>query len=192
MRRMRRTFLLVPFAALLWTPVLLTTVPEPGLAQSPSPETTGRKLERFRVAGGLGNYLGGLGVQGEVFVLDSRLSLVGGVGLMAGLHGAGAVRSYFVARHHHGGFLSVGVSPLIAQTNCYVGVEPDLTGSDDCGPATVARGPGVGAGYRYEMDEDFSVEGVIGAGWVEWVEPYRGIEKGDLYPLFALTPGYGL
>lgn len=192
MRRMPRTFLLVPFAALLWTSVLLTTVPEPGVAQSSSPETTGRNLGRFRVAAGLGNYLGGFGLQGEVFVADSRLSLAGGVGYMGGLNGAGAVRSYFVARQHHGGFLSIGVSPLITQTNCYMGVEPDLAGTGDCGPATVARGPGVGAGYRYQMDGCFSVEGVIGAGWVEWVEPYRGIENGDVYPLFALTLVYGL
>lgn len=108
MQRMRRTFLLGPFAALLWTPVLLTTVSEPGVAQSSSPETTVRKLERFRVAAGLGNF------------------------------------------------------------------------------------PGVGAGYRYEMDAGFSVEGIIGGGWVEWVEPYRGIGNGDVYPLFALTLGYGL
>lgn len=192
MQRMRRTFLLVSFAALLWAPMLLSTMPEPGVAQSSSPEPTGRKLERFRVAAGLGNYLGGFGLQGEVFVLDSRLSLMGGVGHMGGLNGAGAVRSYFVARQHHGGFLSIGISPLIAQTNCYVEGEPDLPGSGDCGPSTVARGPGVGAGYRYEMVGGFSVEGMIGGGWVEWVEPYRGIENGDVYPLFALTLGYGL
>lgn len=192
MQRMRRTFLLGPFAALLWTPVLLTTVSEPGVAQSSSPENSVRKLDRFRVAAGLGNYPGGLGLQGEVFVLDSRLSLVGGVGHVEGLHGAGAVRSYFVARQHHGGFLSVGVSPLIAQANCYVGAEPKLPGDGDCDRSTVAHGPGIGAGYRYEMDGGFSVEGIIGGGRVRWVEPHRGIEDGEIYPLFALTLGYGL
>lgn len=108
---------------------------------------------------------------------------------MGGLNGAAAVRSYLVAREHHGAFVSVGISPLSAQQLCLVREEPTVGG--DCGPTTVPYGPGAAAGYRFEVDRGFSVEAVIGGGWVEWVEPYRGIENGDVYPLFGLTVGYG-
>lgn len=185
----RRISFIVAIVTVLWTPTLLTTTPDPVMAQSSTTETSARKLERFRVAAGVGNHLGGFGLEAELFVLDSRLSLLGGAGFMGGLNGAAAVRSYFLARQHHGAFVSVGISPLSAEQDCLVRQEPTVGG--DCGPIAVPYGPGVAAGYRFEVDRGFSVEAVIGGGWVERVKPHSGIEKGDVYPLFGLTVGYG-
>lgn len=165
--------------------------PEPLAGQTPSSDLAGRDLKQFRIAAGVGNYVGGVGLQGEIFLVDSKLSLVGGVG-QAGeifdvrdLNGAVAVRGYFLARAHHGGFLSGGISPLTAVQTCI-----DSQGSSDCSQEIVADGPGISAGYRFETNAGFSVEGLIGYGWVQWVEANRGIEQGDGYPLYALTVGY--
>lgn len=69
--------------------------------------------------------------------------------------------------------------------------DPAVPGESDCGPATVPDGPGFAAGYRLETDHGLSVEAVVGGGWVGWVEPYSGVQEGDVYPLLALTVGYG-
>lgn len=173
--------------AVIGAALLILLTPSGLFGQSTEKRPDQQNPERLRVAAGVGDYLGGVGIQGELFLLD-RVSLVAGVGNPAELKRTAAVRGYIVKRLHHAVFAGGGFSPLGAQENCVPA--PGLPDSVHCS-TVVPKGPSVRAGYRFDIDSGLSVEGMIGMGWIGWgVGSEHEIDQGDWDPIAGLTVGY--
>jgi hypothetical protein len=106
---------------------------------------------------GVGQPFGGIGVQGEVLTADGRLGILGGAGIMPGIHylrspiaGAASVRYYFT-RQEHRLFLNASWSLVRSYDLLLSGV-----------PTVFEYGPGISVGYSYLSKIGFTF--TIGAG----------------------------
>ena len=125
-------------------------------------DTTNQDSSRIRKAtlsAGIGNTYGWFGLTGEYYFLESRLSLVGGLGYTPDDIDEGGVAVALATRWYHGNrahrfFLEASLSEL-SRASWY-----DLV-SGDFG-ITHNYGPGVSGGLQYTSNSGFNL--LIGAG----------------------------
>ena len=117
------------------------------------------------VAAGVGNAFGWVGLRGEVFVVQGRLSVLAGTGVVPIGHGAccnrlpvpvaGSVR-YYVGRQQHRVFLDASWSVLHIES-------ADAFADPYWGPITnFSYGPGLSLGYSFMSTTGLTV--TVGAG----------------------------
>jgi hypothetical protein len=151
------------------------------------PCTAGESRENaalFSVTGGLGNAVGGLGVQGERYWRDGRLSVFVGVGyvpgsdeepnLPTGLAAAAGCRTFFGGRKHR-----VFVEGSVSQVAGEWWVEAN-------GSLEQARryGPGVQVGYQLITGRGLTLASSVGVGYAV------GAKYDKTYLLAGLAIGY--
>ena len=132
-------------------------------AQSAAPQ---RSPPFVTVIAGLGNAMGWMGVQGERYVHNDRLSLFAGVGYLpevdndaSGVAVAGGLRA-FTSGVTHRMFLEGSISQLAVETSCF----------DSC---SRYYGPGAQVGYQFVMRRGLTIMGSIGVGYAP------GLPAGD-------------
>ena len=140
---------------------------------------------RLGIQAGIGNVLGGIGVSGEYYWLESRLSAVLGLGFLpntattpaGGVGVAAAVRG-FTAGIKHRGFLELSVSPLELEWTEVPTLPIGVVFTD----VTNHYGPGLSVGYHYTAAGGFTVWVAGGVGYA--------VGPGNVAPLGAVAVGY--
>jgi hypothetical protein len=152
---------------------VLASLAAPLAAQRADPGTA----RSATVVAGLGNSMGWLGLQGEKYLRNDRVSLFGGIGYTpeidwgdaTGVTVAAGVRGYTPGVRHRG-FLELSVSQIEIDSRCF----------DDC---RRYYGPGVQVGYQYAARTGFTVSLSGGVG-------YAPNGSGDAAGLLGLGIGY--
>lgn len=121
------------------------------------------------VLGGIGNSLGGYGLQAEYYLGGGRFSVFGGMGYYSGgdddnypsgLAGAGGARVYAGGVRHRG-FLELAVAPL---GGTYVTYDDELVDQ------AMIYGPSAQVGYQLVKDSGFTFMASAGIGYGRWSE----------------------
>jgi hypothetical protein len=128
-------------------------------AQSPTRDSL-PPPHSFTLAAGFGNAMGWFGLQGEKYLLHSRLSAFAGLGYTpsgdvgdekgTGIAVAGGLRA-FTPGIKHRGFLELSVSQLAIERECF----------DACHRH---YGPGIQAGYQFVSRGGFTLFASLGLG----------------------------
>ena len=137
--------------------------PTSGAAMSSSP-----RPPAVTVLAGVGNELGGWGIQAEYYLAAARYSVFAGIGYLVadqdddrrpnGVAGAVGGR-VFTKGFRHRGFLEVSYSPLVAT---YVTLNEELF------EQAILYGPGVQAGYQFVSNGGFTFMISLGVGYARW------------------------
>lgn len=142
-------------AALLSTLVCLAS---PAIAQRAEPGAP-TPLRATTLVAGAGNAMGWLGLQGEKYLGNDRVSLFGGVGYTPstrpgdanGVSVAAGVRGYTPGIRHRG-FLELSVTQIETELGCYASCRRPY-------------GPGLQAGYQYVAHGGFTASLSAGLGY---------------------------
>jgi len=142
--------------ALVVASLVLQGLGRPLLGQT-GPEWQPVGNRTYTATAGVGNSLGWLGVQGERYVLDERLSIFAGLGYAPGLGGSSyrptfavGVRS-FTSGYKHRLFVEASASRLVTTS---------------AGPADGRYyGPGMQGGYQFVSPGGFTLMASLGAGY---------------------------
>lgn len=140
---------------------------------------------------GVGNAMGWLGGQGEIYVDRRRLSAFGGVGVTpefddgdpTGATFAAGIRGYTSGARHRG-FLELSLSQVAIQS-------PTTLAMGDVLETVEGKrlyGPGLQAGYQLVTGGGFTVMASVGAGWAPGVDD--AVDESEIQPLLNIGLGY--
>jgi hypothetical protein len=145
--------------------------------ESPPPEPLPRF---FTLTAGIGNSHGGIGLQAEKYLANTRLSVFAAVGYTpeeeeGDYHGAGVAAGLrgFTTGVKHRGFLELSVAQLFVQESCF----------DTC---ESRYGPGLLAGWQLVTRGGFTLLLSLGVGVA--FDPPPG--RDDVAPMGAIGLGY--
>ena len=121
------------------------------VAAQPAPRDTLPRPRFLTLTAGFGNTLGGVGIQAEKYLANTRLSVFGAIGYTpeedegdySGLGLASGLRGFTPGTKHRG-FLELSVSSLFIEENCF----------DAC---STRYGPGLSAGWHFVTRGGFSL-----------------------------------
>ena len=129
--------------------LLIAALPRAAVSQKGAPLVS--------LTAGVGHPFGGIGLQGEMLLADGRLGIIGGAGILPGLHylrspitSAVGFRYYF-ARHEHRFYANASWSLLGSYDLLMLGV-----------PTVYEYGPGLSLGYSFLSKVGFTF--TVGAG----------------------------